>query len=106
MSNINETVERIFWLCNTSKHPVARCASACSKVGWLARSADADMHYLESALNEQKHGVLLSELAKRHDGGKNPERATALRDESSRHFGARDRDLAAFKRAVARATAG
>lgn len=98
-----ERVERIFWICNTSKRPVARFASACSKVGWLARSSEPDLHYLESALNEQKHGTLLSELAKHHDGGKAPARAAELRAAASKHFADRDVDLASFKRAVKRA---
>lgn len=107
MNSINETVEHIFWLCNTSKSPVKRLASACSKVGWLARSAnEPDLHYLESALNEQKHGTLLGELAKWHDGPDATVRASQLRAKASRHFEARDRDLAGFKRAIARATAG
>lgn len=105
-----DRVERIFWICNTSKTPVRRLSSACSKVGWLARH-DEDptkprrgiLHYLESALNEQKHGTLLSELAKNHDGGKAPERASELRNAASRHFNDRDRDLASFERAVKRA---
>ena len=100
MTSTLDRVERIFWICNTSKRPVARLSSACSKVGWLARSSEPELHYLESALNEQKHGTLLSELAKRHDGGKALARAAELRAAASKHFNDRDIDLASFERAV------
>lgn len=99
-----ETVERIFWICNTSKTPVRRFSSACSKIGWLSRSAnEPDLHYLESALNEQKHGILMGQLAAFHDRENNPARASEIRKHESMHFDERDCYLASFERAVKRA---
>lgn len=54
-----------------------------------ASAERADLHYLESALNEQKHGLLAQAC----------DRPT----EAAKHFNACDRDLASFERAVKRA---
>lgn len=85
---IKERVERLFWTCNLTKNPVLTFSRACSKVGYLARTKDRHvLHSLESALNEQKHGILADRFGQR--------------ERASRHYAVRDLELAAFHRAVA-----
>lgn len=84
---IRVNVESLFRHCESSKNPVLAYSRACSKVGYLARDGvRSELHYLESALNERKHGLAMERLG-------HPEKA-------KEHNGNCGRDLRSFQRAI------
>jgi hypothetical protein len=85
--DVMRSVESLFRHCDRADNPVLAHSRACSKVGYLARDGvRSELHYLESALNERKHALIMERCGK-------PEKAK----EHNRDCG---RDLRSFQRAV------
>jgi hypothetical protein len=86
---VRASVESLFRHCSANENPPLAFSQACSKIGYLARDGvRTDLHHLESALNEQKHALLLQRIG-------NTVKA-------SEHAKERDRHLRSFGTAVRR----
>ena len=56
---VRASVQSLFRHCAESQNPVLAFSKACSKIGYLARDGvRSELHYLEAALNEQKHAII------------------------------------------------
>lgn len=85
--DVMHSVESLFRRCDQADNPALAYSRACSKVGYLARDGvRSELHYLESALNERKHALVMERCGQ-------PEKAK----EHHRDCG---RDLRSFQRAV------
>jgi hypothetical protein len=93
---VRTSVASLFRHCSDNENPPLAFSRACSKIGYLARDGvRSDFHHLESALNEQKHALLMQRIGNTVKASEHAQE----RDQHLRSFGTAVRRSLAYPKA-------